>query len=98
MAWRIRILPNVRREINGLHTSGAISRKEWIDVFNALHIELPFRARHLRGNRYAADPDCFRYVVRFRRRGGWDRYKFYVRDTLSPGLLVVEDVDYHAIP
>jgi len=94
MAWRIKILPAVRGVINGLWASGALSRAGWIHVQTALYFQLPTRARRLQSARYAMDPDCFVYEVRFYEHGVWHRFNFFVNDSLSPGLLSVQDTEY----
>jgi hypothetical protein len=98
MGWRVQILPAVAAAINDLSASGKLSRKGMLQAYNAVRLLLPVHARHYQQMRYAADPDCFTYLVGFLDRGVWHRFTFHVNDSDAPGLLMVEGMTHAAQP
>jgi hypothetical protein len=93
MAWRTEIRQPVIRALGALRASGLLSRRGLILAYTSMYTELPKHARRFQTTRYAQDPNCFLYPVSFLDKGAWQRFAFYVNDTETPGVLVVEDVD-----
>lgn len=94
MAWRTKVRGPAVRALGALRASGRLSRRGLIRAYDSLYAELPRHARRFQNSRYAHDPNCFLYPVSFLDKGAWQRFTFYVNDVVTPGLLVVEDVDY----
>ncbi len=92
MGWRVKIYPVVRKGLNGLSSSGTLSRRGLLQCYNALRLDLPQHVRRFQGRRNATDPVYFEYEVRVRDRGSWHWFTFYVNDQAEPGSLLVEDL------
>ena len=96
MGWRVKVYPIVREELNGLSSSGTLSRRGMLLAYNSLRLELPQQARNFQNRRDPTDLDYFTYKVRFHDRDRWHWFTFYVNDRVEPGLLIVEDLEHRS--
>jgi hypothetical protein len=90
--WRVELGSRVKDGINGLCSSGELSRTGMLLAYNSLWLELPRQARYVQNRRDPIDPDYFLYKVRVRDRGVWHHFTFSVQDKVEGGLLYVADL------
>jgi hypothetical protein len=83
----------VEKPVSSAIRGFGLPREVLLELFNTLYDELPRRYQHLRGQRDAEDPDCFRYRISFAGQGRWWDFFFRVNDTRATDYLFVETVD-----